>query len=94
MLELFELNKLNDISSDSLASGILQRFSITIQLLHQGEFFIADADHDNGARETGSSYYALDCLLHVVDFSVCQNQKHMVDSLLLSLSYSSEERLK
>lgn len=76
---LLKLNKLNNIArADLSSSGIFEWFVITVKSDHVREFFVADTNDNNGYGHVSTLTDLVDNLLHIVDFTVSQNEQDLV----------------
>ena len=74
-LELYELD---DVARSGHTCRVPEPAAIAIELLHGREVGIAYADDDDRAGHVGQLAYQVDCLWHVMDGTIGQQEKNLV----------------
>lgn len=85
-------HELNNIARDLLSSRVPERISITIKLLHHSESLITHTNDNDRAGQVSSSANQILDIIHVVDFTIGENQKHLVGHGV-SLAFSERDEL-
>lgn len=86
MLEFRERHKLHDVTFHVLAESFgVQWLVVCIKHVHGGKVCITNTDDNDRNWEGGSTHYLVNCLLHVHDLAISDDQKDQV--LLVSLGY-------
>ena len=84
VLALFVWYKLNDVSSHELFEFLrIQRLVVSIKDVHVVEVSVAHADYDDGQGLAGASHNLIDCLLHVRDDAISDDQQQVVLLIVL-----------
>ena len=78
MFEVPEWHKLHNITNHSLAWGGSEDTVIPIQNAHEGEIGLPNPDNDERHGQRWGLHYGLDCLVHVRECTICQQQQDMV----------------
>jgi len=75
VLEVVEWHELNDVCSGIRAEGIgIQRLIITIKRVHVAKVCITNSDDDDSEWKLRTSYDLVNCLIHVVDDAISNQQ--------------------
>ena len=86
-----ELDELDDIARDSLSHRVSEWTIISIEFLHLAEVFSADTDDDDGAGPFSELVDEIFGGRHVVNYTICHQEKHLVLRLTLLRAHHVEE---
>jgi hypothetical protein len=77
--EVAEFDKLHDVSSGGAPFLIPQQVFVTVEILHVAEVVVvAHSDNDEAHWVLAELNYDLHGFLEVMEFTICQNDVHMV----------------
>ena len=87
VLEVIERHKLHDIGSHILAVGArVESLVVAIKCLHRFKVGITNADDNDAEWILGASHDLIDCLVHIGDHTISDNNQNV--ELLVHLGNS------